>query len=279
VLSYTVQLYFDFSGYSDMAIGLARMFSIRFPMNFDSPYKADNIIDFWSKWHMTLTRYVTLYLYNPMSLWVNRRRLAKGKKVSRKGVATLGGFTSMVAFPTMVAMLLIGVWHGAGFQFLLFGLFHGVYLTVNHAWRILRGKRPEPESVWTRRMQYAGSVFLTMLCVIVGQVLFRADSTAGAFTMLHSMLGAHGWRMRMDHPALAEVARLLPRVGIIYLLPNTQQILARFESAEGVKPPTGWLGRWFVWRPSLGWAFVIAVAFLASLTWMVNTSRFLYFQF
>lgn len=279
VLSYTIQLYFDFSGYSDMAIGLARMVSIRFPMNFASPYKAANIIDFWSRWHMTLTRYVTVYLYNPMSLWVNRRRVAKGKKVSRKGSATLEGFTSMVAFPTMVAMLLIGVWHGAGTQFLLFGLFHGVYLTVNHAWRIFRRKPAVPPAALRVRINHAASVLLTIFCVIVGQVLFRADSTPGAFTMLASLAGRGGW----GAGALGELHKpmllLPPLFAAVWLLPNTQQILARFGSDAGTVPQEGILGRALLWRPVMGWALTMAAALIVCLAFMEDTSRFLYFQF
>jgi D-alanyl-lipoteichoic acid acyltransferase DltB (MBOAT superfamily) len=285
VLSYTVQLYFDFSGYSDMAIGLARMLSIRFPLNFDSPYKAANIIDFWSRWHMTLTRYVTLYLYNPVSLWVNRRRLAKGKKVSRKGSATIEGFSSMVAFPTLFSMLIIGVWHGAGFQFLLFGLFHGVYLTVNHGWRIWRGRNKKAGihvaartgiSAW---MVQAGCVLLTLLCVVVGQVLFRADSTAGAMHMLASMGARRGIGIHDAGNQAKIFVRLAVLFAAIWILPNTQQILARYDPAQGVVALNSWLGRRLLWRPSAAWAIVIGVAFLLALTFMEDTSRFLYFQF
>jgi alginate O-acetyltransferase complex protein AlgI len=91
VICYSFQLYFDFSGYSDMAIGLARMFNVKFPLNFNSPYKATGIIDYWQRFHMTLTRYLTLYLFNPMALWITRRRAAGGKDVSRKASTSLGG--------------------------------------------------------------------------------------------------------------------------------------------------------------------------------------------
>jgi alginate O-acetyltransferase complex protein AlgI len=280
VLSYTMQLYFDFSGYSDMAIGLARMVSIRFPMNFASPYKAANIIDFWSRWHITLTRYVTLYLYNPMSLWVNRRRLAKGKKVSRKGSATLEGFSSMVAFPTMVAMIIIGIWHGAGTQFLLFGLFHGVYLTVNHAWRIFRKKPATALPPGRQRLHHhAASVLLTLFCVIVGQVLFRANSTPEAFTLLASMAGKGGWGAHALGALHKPILLLPPLFAVVWLLPNTQQILARFGSDAGTAPQPGLLGRWLLWRPGVAWAVSMAAAFIVCLAFMEDTSRFLYFQF
>ncbi len=285
VLAYTAQLYFDFSGYSDMAIGLARMLSIRFPLNFDSPYKAANIIDFWSRWHMTLTRYVTLYLYNPVSLWVNRRRLAKGKRVSRKGSATIEGFSSMVALPTLFSMFIIGVWHGAGFQFLLFGVFHGVYLTVNHGWRIWRGRNRKAgdhpvertgANAWLVR---TCCVLLTLFCVVIGQVLFRADSTTGAFQMMSSMTALHGLGLHGAHYELKIFARLVVLFAIIWLLPNTQQILARYNPADGVAALDSWLGRRMLWQPTIGWAVWIGGAFLLALIYMEDTSRFLYFQF
>jgi D-alanyl-lipoteichoic acid acyltransferase DltB (MBOAT superfamily) len=94
LIVYSMQIYFDFSGYSDMALGLARIFSIRFPLNFDSPYKATSVTEYWQRWHMTLTRYITLYLYNPLLLAVQRRRLAAGRKISRKALTTVGGFTA-----------------------------------------------------------------------------------------------------------------------------------------------------------------------------------------
>ncbi len=279
VLSYTLQLYFDFSGYSDMAIGLARMVSIRFPLNFASPYKAANIIDFWARWHMTLTRYVTLYLYNPISLWVNRRRLAAGKKVSRKGSATLEGFTSMVAFPTLASMLIIGVWHGAGTQFLLFGLFHGIYLTINHAWRIFRKKPAQSAAPLRQWINHAASVLLTLFCVVLAQVLFRADSTSGAFAMFAAMFGREELGMRGLAP-LAKPLVLLPLLfAAVWTLPNTQQILAHFESSAGTAPQTGRLGQWLLWRPNAAWALTLAAALLACLAYMEDTSRFLYFQF
>ncbi len=280
VLNYTLQLYFDFSGYSDMAIGLARMFSIRFPLNFDSPYKAASIIDFWSRWHMTLTRYVTAYLYNPISLAVNRGRIRRGRKVSKKGSATLSGFAEMVALPTMIAMALIGIWHGAGLQFLIFGLLHGVYITINHAWRIFRKKTTGPAPGMLRsNLQIAASVALTMLCVIVAQVFFRANSTADAFAMIGGMIGLHGTRLTASADVAPSLVRIPLRLAVIWLLPNTQQLLGRYYSSKGALADEPMVGRTWLWKPSAQWAMVMTIALIMSLAWMENTTRFLYFQF
>ena len=121
-LCYALQLYFDFSGYSDMALGLAKMFGIRFPLNFNSPYKAGNIIEFWARWHMTLTRYITAYLYYPVAVAVNQWRTNRNLPVGSAGLKTAGGFAGSIALPTLFTMTLAGVWHGAGFQFVVFGL-------------------------------------------------------------------------------------------------------------------------------------------------------------
>jgi alginate O-acetyltransferase complex protein AlgI len=121
-LAYAMQLYFDFSGYSDMAVALARMFSIRFPLNFDSPYKAHGFIDFWTRWHMTLSRYLNEYLFTPAVLWINERRRSQGKRTSKKAASTPEGFFQIVFVPTMYTMVIAGVWHGAGTQFLIFGI-------------------------------------------------------------------------------------------------------------------------------------------------------------
>ena len=280
VLNYTLQLYFDFSGYSDMAIGLARMFSIKFPLNFDSPYKAASIIDFWSRWHMTLTRYVTAYLYNPISLAVNRGRIRRGQKVSKKGSATLSGFAEMVALPTMISMALIGIWHGAGLQFLIFGLLHGTYITINHAWRIFRKKSNVPVSgTIAGGLRTAASVALTMLCVIVAQVFFRANSTRDAFIMIGGMIGLHGVHLSGLSEIAPSLVRIPARLFIIWLLPNTQQILSTYYAASGSLSSEPILGRTLRWRPTTSWAMVMTVALIMSLAWMENTTRFLYFQF
>jgi alginate O-acetyltransferase complex protein AlgI len=275
-LSYSLQLYFDFSGYSDMAIGLARMFNIRFPANFNSPYKAASIIEYWQRWHMSLTRFLNLYLYNPIALRMTRRRLAGGRKASKAAYATLAGFGEMVAWPTMATMALAGVWHGAGLQFLIFGLLHGVYLCVNHAWRIWR---PQPHDRAPGRLALVRNVALTYLCVLVGAIFFRANSSGQAVELLGSMIGLHG----LVHAVLApgELARVLLRFAalyaIVWLMPNTQQIMRACEPVIGnIAPgPMAWLA----WRPSPRWSMLIGAGAALALLGIGGTSEFLYFQF
>ena len=293
VLGYALQLYFDFSGYSDMALGLARMFSIDFPLNFSSPYKATNVIDFWQRWHITLTRYITSYVFSPVQLWIGRRRLAKSKKISRKAMSTPEGFASMVAFPMLFTMGIAGIWHGAGLQYVAFGMLHGVYLTVNHAWRLWRSK-PAPKSSiegpavgrLRRSATTVGCVLLTFLCVLIAQVFFRSDSCHQAMSVLAGLVGLHGLGLRTGLPgeSSGEVAHQLARMAvafaIVWFLPNTQQILARFKPAlERTAWDTEHVNRFLLWSPNIRWALVLSVVFLGALVGLKDPSTFLYFQF
>ena len=282
---YSMQLYFDFSGYSDMAIGLARIFSIRFPLNFDSPYKATSVTEYWQRWHITLTRYVTLYLYNPILLGVQRRRLDRGSKISRKALATPGGFTAMVAGPTLATMLLTGLWHGAGLQFLVFGLLHGVYLTANQAWRHFRPRGWNPPAPTGRKR------FAMMLGVYVqvtfALVFFRSSSMHAAVALLHDLAGAHGFGSLGN---LLEGSLAFALFPVVWFLPNTQQILGQERTVQYPIPgpaaptvlahqqaPTLFSG--LRWAPTLRWSLVMAVLFFAVLVELDPTAQFLYFQF
>ncbi len=291
VLCYALQLYFDFSGYSDMALGLARMFSIEFPLNFSSPYKATNIIDFWQRWHITLTQYITTYVYSPLQFWISARRQAQGKKVSRKALLTREGFLSMLAFPMILTMFIAGLWHGAGFQYIVYGLLHGGYLTANHGWRLFRTKGPrgavtKPGGRASRALTHCASVLLTFLCVLVAQVFFRAHSSGHAISILASMVGRHWHRGSSLFPretgakAALDVAEMALGFVIVWGLPNTQQILGRFKPSLQVTP---WdkeaSGMGLIWRPRLGWAFALGTVFFISIVHLQDPSTFLYFQF
>jgi alginate O-acetyltransferase complex protein AlgI len=272
IVAYSLQLYFDFSGYSDMAIGLARMFSIEFPMNFNSPYKAANIVDFWSRWHMTLTRYLTMYLYNPISLAVSRRRMRAGKKVSQKATRTIQGFLSMVAWPTIVTMFLAGVWHGAGLQFLIFGLLHGSYITICHGWRIYR-HNPHQGSAPSFGLRHIASVLLTYVCVLIAQVFFRASSTTDALHFLSAMAGLHGFAQKGQQIGISDLRLAFIGLLIIWFMPNTQQIMGQAQNAASNQVS------WFTWKPSWPWTIGAAALYVVTILIFTEPSTFLYFQF
>ena len=278
VLSYSLQLYFDFCGYSDMAIGLARMFNIRFPLNFDSPFKSQNVIEYWQRWHMTLTRYLNLYIYNPVSLAVVRWRMRQRLGTNRAAQASISGFLAMIAFPTFVTMVLIGIWHGAGFQFLIFGLLHAGYITVNHARRIFGPRHiVEPANAWIGRVVQVRNVLSTYLAVIVGLIFFRSLSLDKAWAMLGGMLGLHGGGQAADIGIL-RCLWLLVLYGIIWGLPNVQQIMARFEPILGKVSDYGGPVA-LTWAADLKWAIGTGLVLAIAILGMGGTSEFIYFQF
>jgi len=170
-IAYALQIYFDFSGYSDMAIGLGRMFGIQLPLNFHSPYKSINIIDFWRRWHITLSRFLRDYIYIPLG--------GNRKGDIRKNINII------------ITMLLGGLWHGAGWTFVLWGGLHGICLVINHMFRALRiklGQDLNKPSLLGRGLSRA----ITFIIVTIGWVLFRADSFHGAYNIIQAMVGIHG---------------------------------------------------------------------------------------
>lgn len=267
LLLYVLQLYFDFSGYSDMAIGLARIFGLRYPANFNSPLKARNISDFWQRWHITLTRFLNGYLYNPVSVAINRRRIAHGKAIGRKALATPSGFAAVLATPILFTMLAIGIWHGAGWQFALFGLLHGFYLCVYHAWRVwpLHARADRVLG----RMLAPCSIALTTLAVALAFVLFRSSSVTGAGSYYSALAGLHGLRGHVDERA----ALLIVLYPAVWLIPNSQEILgdtsAEFPSAL----------QWLRWKPCYAWSIALGLLCLFSLFFAGESQSFVYFRF
>jgi alginate O-acetyltransferase complex protein AlgI len=257
-LAYTFQLYFDFSGYSDMAIGISLIFGIRLPVNFDSPYKARNIAEFWRRWHITLSRFLRDYLYIPLG----GNRLGKSRQYLN----------------LLVTMLLGGLWHGAGWTFIAWGALHGAGLAVHRAFSATRA------AVWLSGSGMAGkwlSILLTFIFVVVAWVFFRAESLNAAFTMLRSMAGLETVPRSIAVGA-KQVLLLVAVMAAVWSLPNTQQIMARCNPAlpvyRPIEPPQ-W-GR-LAWTPSPLWLAAALVGGWIGLHGIFTgrESPYLYFNF
>lgn len=244
ILAYTLQLYFDFSGYSDMAIGLARMIGISFPLNFDSPYKATSIIDFWRRWHITLSRFLRDYLYIPLG--GNRRGSARRY------------------LNLFITMLLGGLWHGASWNFVVWGGLHGLGLGINNAWRNLAARAGI-------RMPVPVARIITFGFVVLAWVPFRVPTLEAAAGMWRTMFGmdtvsqlaasssGHAWYW---------IAGLLL---VAFFAPNTQEIMA--TSGEDA-------ARRWVWKPKVRWAILMGAAFgVAVAEMLIRPTTFLYFRF
>lgn len=253
VLAFTFHLYFDFSGYSDMALGIARMFGVRLPMNFNSPFKARSILEFWGRWHITLTRFLTAYAYTPIVLHLTRVRLAKGKPVLEGKRSTPSALAILVGLPTIITMAISGVWHGAGWQFVVWGLLHGTYLTINQIWRILRPRFWPSQISYERVMKPVGFA-LTFCAVVTAFVFFRASSVTSALLILGSMVGSNGILPpdvqvlqnlygRVPWSLITFLQPIEPFVWIfilflaVTLLPNSLQLLRRFQPALDFPDP------------------------------------------
>jgi D-alanyl-lipoteichoic acid acyltransferase DltB (MBOAT superfamily) len=283
-LAYTLQLYFDFSGYSDMALGLSRVFGVTLPANFHSPYKSVNIAEFWRRWHMTLGRWLRNYVYIPLG--GNRRGQVRHQ------------------FNLLATMALCGLWHGAGWTFIAWGVYHGGLIVANN---LFRGA--------VAALGFAGhgsaigrvaSRALTFFVVVIGWVIFRAADLPDAIAVLDGMRGANGivlreldmgwfgaWApwlqaagVRFDRqyyvPLMPAVLWIVPLLAVAWFAPNTQQILGKFEpvldtygTGEPLRAPA-----WLTWTPRLGWALVIALMAFVSITWLRSgQTEFLYFRF
>jgi alginate O-acetyltransferase complex protein AlgI len=270
-LAYTLQIYFDFSGYSDMAVGLALLFGIRLPVNFRSPYKAASIIEFWRRWHITLSRFLRDYLYIPLG----GNRLGEQRRYIN----------------LMLTMLLGGLWHGAGWNFLIWGGLHGLYLCANHLWQAWRGADVSRAEASAKGFGQGFSWAVTFFAVVIAWVFFRARTAAGAWQMLAGLFGfeagssayvSPGVLRVMDLPLLVGDGRLLLIGGAAVALalaaalglPNVPQL---FGYREYRHPPER--TRWPRWRPNVMWALLSALALAISLFGMWQRLEFLYFQF
>ena len=239
-IAFTFQIYFDFSGYSDMAIGLARMFGIRLPLNFNAPYKAHSIIEFWRRWHMTLSRFLRDYLYIP---------LGGGRRGRLRRYVNL-----------MAVMVLGGLWHGAGWTFVIWGTLHGVYLAINHGLRAASRSKPGLGRFGRTALGRLASATLVMVAVMIAWVFFRAADLDTATAVLSTMLALDGLILPETILRVAgPVAPILDALGASYqwtpywfgaieaiwflilfffvlFLPTTQELMERYRPAIDHRP-------------------------------------------
>ena len=286
-LCYTFQLYFDFSGYSDMAIGSSLMLGIRLPLNFHSPYKTVNIFEFWRRWHMTLSRFLREYIYKPLS---------QGRQKTWRLMVNL-----------VITMILGGLWHGAGWNYLLWGGIHGFYLTVNHLWRNIRRAMGQDLRKSTTIGRFLGCA-LTFAAFTFSTALFRSQNLQGAEQMMTGMLTINGVALPLEWKSqFGSLEPLLTSLGISFqsmnsriessgftsdafkwvlylsaltwLTPNTQQIMSKYFPAispyNNEKYPTSI----YQWEPNFFWSTLTAILAVIGLVNITKVSEFLYYQF
>jgi len=306
-LGFTLQIYFDFSGYSDMALGAARMFGIVLPVNFNSPLKAANIIDFWNRWHITLTRFLTAYEYTPLAIRAARNAMAQ-RAAGRPGHRAREFLTSL-AVPTLLTMFLSGLWHGAGYQFLAWGCLHGAYLVVNHTWRMLVPRFVTDKTRYERLFRPVG-VVLTLLSVCFAMLFFRADDIGTGLRMAASLAGLNGLSVPEGiYLHLGSLRGMLDVLGIHADLSSGSQVsyglawcaglltVALFfpnslDLLRGYRPALNYtlrkeadllfnnrITRVLVWSPGRSWAVTIGVMLAVGIMSMQSVSVFLYWQF
>lgn len=276
VLAYTFQLYFDFSGYSDMAVGAAFIFGIRLPLNFNSPYKASSIIEFWQRWHITLSRFLRDYLYIPLG-------------GNRKG--SFRRYLNLI-----VTMLLGGLWHGAGWTFIIWGGLHGFYLVINHLWRTVLS---------TLNISIREGVFLpifsriiTFFVVVIAWTYFRAADLDSANLLVKSLFGEGGvawpedaryqlnmfsdmfqsWGLRYRYleyfNGLEHVLLMAVILMFVWLSPNVHQLFVKHPAILNSLEPSI-----IKWSPSKKWMIIITFLAVISILKLGQVSEFLYFQF
>lgn len=294
-VAYTLQIYFDFSAYSDMAIGLSLMFNIRLPLNFNSPYRSSSMIDTWQRWHITLTRFFGHYLYAPLARFLRDYIYVP-----------LGGsrYGKMPRFVSMICTLLVcGLWHGSSWTFVFWGGLQGFYLLTNYSWRAFKVRMN-----WEKggRLAQLSSVLLTFMAATVSLVFFRADSLTTAIAMLQGMFGFNGvslpsawsdlglsftqydWLLfkgintMVDFDTFQALGKLIIGLAIVWFSPNVWQLFQTYRPTLGdlISPSQPYQFNHFVqWRLSKWQAWATGTLFAVSIIHLTQSSEFLYFQF
>ena len=259
MLCYTLQIYFDFSGYSDMAIGLAWMFGVKLPINFASPYKAQSIAEYWQRWHVTLSRFLRDYVYIPLG---GNRHGPTRQNVN-----------------LMTTMLIGGLWHGAAWTVVLWGAMHGAMLVIHRLW--------EQSGFGARHaMRPMLATTVTFLCVLLAFVAFRAADLATMMGIYRGLFGFNGAAFSQTTSAIEQplVAAALGLTGLlaVWTLPNTQEWLG--SASPGLASPgypATYVGERerFVWRPDRRHGLAFALLLFTCFVKLNDVSPFIYFQF
>jgi len=253
MLAYSFQLYFDFSGYSDMAIGVSRCLGFQLPLNFNSPYKAASISDFWLRWHISLSRFLRNYLYIPLG--GNRR----GQLTRYRNL--------------LLTMLLGGLWHGANWTFVVWGGLHGVYLCIQHGWQFWMGTR----GAAPHRILNAATRMLTLLAILIAWCFFRAPDVSSAFEVLGGMIGIHGVSVVQEITSFGYLM-LITGGAIAFLMPNTNEIVLYLDRYYKQSLPAFSLFR-IHWLPNVPWGIITGLLLALCLLSMERTNDFIYAQF
>ena len=256
-LFFAFQIYFDFSAYSDMALGSSVMLGIRLPVNFHSPYKSASIIEFWRRWHISLSAFLRDYLYFPLG----GNRQGRGRRYLN----------------LFITMLLGGLWHGANWTFMLWGGLHGFYLAINHAFRhATKGKAPPPA---LRLPLHIASVALTFAATTLAWIMFRSADLAAARNVVGGFLG-QGHSAIVSFSPLA-AATLLALSVIVWFMPNSMELMWRYRPAlpspyadQPVAP-----AKRLSWQPTPLNAAAYGLLCIVAVLALSNLKPFIYFQF
>jgi len=300
VILYSFQIYFDFSGYSDMALGIGLMIGISIPWNFDSPYRADNIVDFWRRWHITLSNWIKDYLFTPVNYTLTRFGL--GLNINSSIVSNAAYYGA-----TLSSMFICGLWHGASMTFVLWGVSHGVLISINRLWTEFKNRL---KLHIKSRFSCVLAQIVTFLSVTMTWVLFRSDNMATAKSIFASLSGSNGLYVPGRLLAvLGPLRPLLQKSGffdagntaknnvlptqfdtgyilillfisafIVWALPNTKDIFEINGSSQNARMP----GKIFgigEWTPSIKWSCISAVLIVTAVLYAGTISEFIYFKF
>lgn len=261
-LGYTLQLYFDFSGYCDMALGLGIIFGIYLPFNFKSPLKASSLGEFWRYWHVTMTRFFTNYVFTPISV----RNI---RSSANNGYSKMATFAFSFAWPIIITFTVAGIWHGSGWNFLVFGLLHGIGLSVQRFWETFNLPKMLP---------FIGRG-LTVVFFTITLVFFRSSSVTEAVNLLQEMFS---FNFITERPAeIFYYFWLFLSLLIAFAFPNSQELFSDYKvsvDAVNYKAPN----RFFMllkWEPTIVKILILSILAAIALAYGANESPFIYYKF